>query len=499
MNLINHLILTLIVAAPALAALLLTLLPSRSRALRPLALLATAFTLLLTLHLPAHFASALAPSGFAFEQDLPWIASLGIHYHLGVDGFSQWIVVMTALLALLCALTCKRQAGEHEKSFYILLLLLEAALLGVFVSLDLFLFYCFWEAVIVPMALLTGLFGQGGRKRAALRFFLYMMASSMFLLGGTIWLMTQVGSTDFTVLRAAIGRGQMTPQSLQWLFLCFFATFAVKAPLFPVHAWLPETHAAAPAVVSVLMLKMGIYGMLRFNLGLFPHESLRNQPWIAALAIATIFYGALQALAQSNLKRLLAFSSVSHAGMAVLAVFCLTPMAVGGAAFQIVNIGVTTGALFLLAGLLYERRGSYTIADYGGWAAAHPVLASFSMLFTLSAIGLPLTGGFTGEFLMLSGAWQARPLFAVLASGSVVLGAWYMLRLYKQLFFGAPCAGNEGSGAALSGMESSALAALAIAVLLLGILPSTVLRNFAASPAPPAASTSQTAAAEVRR
>src|SRR6059058_1053470 len=326
---LGSMILTLVTFIPVAGALLLLLLPRRDRDLRVFALVISLLTFVLSLHLPMHFHRAQA--GFQYELDKAWIPTPNIHYHMGIDGISMWLVVLTTFLTPLCVLISWKSINERVKEFFILLLVLETALIGVFVSLDLFLFYFFWEATLIPMALLIGMFGHGRRVYAAVKFFLYTMIASAFMLAAILWLYAKTGSFDFTTIQNLARTGNIEGFTLAapWLFLGFFIAFAVKVPLFPFHTWLPDAHVEAPTAGSVLLagvlLKMGTYGMLRFNLGLFPDQSRANAGWISVLALIGIIYGALMALVQPNMKKLIAYSSISHLGFVVLGIFSFTP------------------------------------------------------------------------------------------------------------------------------------------------------------------------------
>src|SRR6266851_3535627 len=316
MNGLDNAILTLVTFVPATGALLLLLMPRRDRDIRVISLVVSLLAFVLSLHLPVHFHRAQA--GFQYELDKAWIPTPNIHYHLGIDGISLWLVVLTTFLTPLCVLISWKSIHERVKEFFILLLILETALIGVFVSLDLFLFYFFWEATLIPMALLIGMYGHERRVYAAVKFFLYTMIASMFMLAAILWLYAKTGSFDFVTIQAAIRGGGVDnfATAAQWLFVGFFVAFAVKVPLFPFHTWLPDAHVEAPTAGSVLLagvlLKMGTYGMLRFNLGLFPEQSRANASWIVVLALIGIVYGALVAMVQPNMKKLIAYSSVSH-------------------------------------------------------------------------------------------------------------------------------------------------------------------------------------------
>ncbi len=478
---LSPLILTLVTFAPLAGALLLSFMPRRDREIRWFALLVSVTAFLLSLHLPAAFASS--TPGFQFELDRQWITAPNIHYHLGVDGISMWLVLLTTFLVPLCVLISWRSVHERVKEFFILLLVLETGLIGVFVSLDLFLFYFFWEASLIPMALLIGMYGHERRVYAAVKFFLFSMIASVFMLAAIIWLYANTGSFDFVTIRAAIREGHIAgfgPASF-WLFLGFFVAFAVKVPLFPLHTWLPDAHVEAPTAGSVLLagvlLKMGTYGLLRFNAGLFPREAQRQAPWIISLAIIGIIYGALVAMVQPNLKKLVAYSSISHLGFVVLGIFSFSQAGTDGAVYQMLNHGISTGALFMLVGMLYERRHTFEIRDFGGLATPMPVYATFFLFITLSSIGLPLLNGFVGEFLILSGAFSAKALYGTLAATGVIWSAAYMLWTYQRVFFGAIRHDKNRALPDLDARERLALWPAALLALVMGVAPVLWLRD----------------------
>ena len=468
-------ILTLVTFVPLAGALLLTLLPRRDRDIRIFSLVVSLLTFVLSLHLPVNFHRE--HSFFHYEINRQWITSPNIHYHMAVDGLSLWLVVLTTFLTALCVLISWKSVYERVKEFFIILLILETALIGVFTSLDLFLFYFFWEATLIPMALLIGMFGHERRVYAAVKFFLYTMIASMFMLAAILWLYAQTGSFDFVEIQHLIQAGAIVnfPSAAQWLFLGFFVAFAVKVPLFPFHTWLPDAHVEAPTAGSVLLagvlLKMGTYGMLRFNLGLFPEESRRNAPWIVALAIIGIIYGALVAMVQPNMKKLIAYSSVSHLGFVVLGIFSFTQAGLDGAMFVMLAHGVSTGALFMLAGVLHERRHTYEISEFGGLASPMPVYAASYLFIVLASLGLPLLNGFIGEFLVLNGAFQARPVYGILAATGVIWSAAYLLWMYQRVFFGKVTHPANNSLPDLSESEKLAIWPCALAALIMGIAP----------------------------
>jgi NADH-quinone oxidoreductase subunit M len=469
---VDGLVLTLVTFLPAAGALLLAFLPRNDRLIRWAALIISLLTFVIALHLPWYFDNGAA--GFQFEVDAPWIANPNIRYHLGVDGISLWLVVLTAFLVPLSVLISWRSITRRVKEFFLLLLVLETAMLGVFVALDLFLFYVFWEATLVPMALLIGIYGHERRVYAAVKFFLFTAIASVFMLAAIIWLYAKTGSFDFVTIQAALRTGSPEFAAASGLlFLGFFIAFAVKVPLFPLHTWLPDAHVEAPTAGSVLLagvlLKLGTYGMLRFNVGLFPEEARAHAPWIALLAIIGIIYGALVAMVQPNLKKLIAYSSVSHLGFVVLGIFSFNAMAGDGAVYQMLNHGVSTGALFMLAGMLYDRRHTYEISDFGGLATPMPIYAAFFLVITLSSIGLPLLNGFVGEFLVLAGAFRANVWWGTLAATGVIWSAAYMLWMYQRVFFGQNRTPANATLADLSLRERAALWPLALAALIMGV------------------------------
>jgi len=468
-------ILTLVTFIPLAGAIFLLAFPRRDRDIRLFSLVLTLLDFVVSLHLPVYFQRG--QTGFQYEVNRAWIPTPNIHYHLGVDGISMWLVVLTTFLTPLCVLISWNSIQDRVKQFFILLLVLETALIGVFVGLDLFLFYFFWEATLIPMALLIGMYGHGRKVYAAVKFFMYTMIASMFMLAAILWLYAKTGTFDFVTIQAAIHNGQVQgfAGAAQWLFLGFFIAFAVKVPLFPFHTWLPDAHVEAPTAGSVLLagvlLKMGTYGMLRFNLGLFPGESRSNAWWVMILALIGIIYGALVALVQPNMKKLIAYSSISHLGFVVLGIFSFTPAGLDGATFVMLAHGVSTGALFMLAGILYERRHTYEISEFGGLATPMPVYATFFSFIVLASVGLPLLNGFVGEFLVLSGAFRDRAVYGVLGATGVIWSACYLLWMYQRVFFGKVTHAVNQSLPDLSGRERAALWPAAAAALVMGVAP----------------------------
>jgi len=374
--------------------------------------------------------------------DVLWIASPEIHFAISANGVSLWLVLLTTLLTPICVLISWRSVTNRVKEFYAFLLLLEFGLIGVFLAQDLFLFYVFWEVSLVPMYFLIGIWGHDRRIYAAVKFFLYTMAGSMLMLAAIIYLYTRTQTFSYAAILDKLSSGQLNfaPGEGMLLFLAFFVAFAIKVPLFPLHTWLPDAHVEAPTAGSVMlasvMLKMGAYGILHFCLPLFPAAARNCAPWIGVLAIIGIIYGALVAMVQPNMKKLVAYSSVSHLGFVVLGIFSFTQQGLDGAVYQMLNHGISTGALFALVGLLYERRHSLAISDFGGVATAAPWLSTVFLITTLASIGLPVLNNFVGEFLVLQGTAVANWPWAVWAAIGVILSACYMLWMYQRVFYG---------------------------------------------------------------
>jgi len=454
MNL-DHSILTLLLLTPLVGAGVLALLPERTHADKPdklhatVALAVTLLTLLLTLHLPAHFNYAAAPGAFQFELNLPWIglgaSTAAIHYHVGVDGLSLWLIVLTGVLAPLGVLASWNAVESRGRLFYSLFLLQQVAMLGIFVALDLFLYYGFWELSLVPMTLLIATFGRTeNRRRAGIKFFLYAFLPSAVLLAGILWLYSRTGSFDLITLRSLAATHGISPSGSALLLcsLAFLVAFAVKVPVFPLHGWLQDAVSEAPtAAVMVLAGKLGLYSILRFSFGIFPAQSRAVAPWLVALGALGIAYGSLVALIKTDLKKLLAFATLAQLSFVVLGIFTFTLPGLDGGIFQLVSESLIGATLFMLLGLLYERYGTYEIRDYGGLAQRHPWMVTLFAITTLAAIGLPMLSGFVGEFLVLAGGMQSaighHVLWTVVGTTGVILGASYMLWTVQRVFYGA--------------------------------------------------------------
>jgi NADH-quinone oxidoreductase subunit M len=381
--------------------------------------------------------------GLQMEINLPWIqvAGFNISFYLGIDGLSILLVLLTTLLTPIAILSTWSDIQVRVKDFMLFFLLLEVGMVGVFLAMDLFLFYIFWEFTLVPMYFLIGIWGGPNRLYAAIKFFLYTMAGSILMLLAILWLGLQGGTFSLPELIAT----SVIPQGIQfWLFLAFAAAFAIKVPMWPLHSWLPDAHVEAPTAGSVILagvlLKMGTYGFLRINIPLFPEASIQLAPWIAALAVVGIIYGALVSYAQKDVKKLVAYSSVSHLGFVMLGLFALNPLGIQGSILQMVNHGISTGALFLIVGMIYERRHTRDLSAFGGLWTVMPVYAVLTLIVALSSMALPGLNGFVGEFTILLGAFGsevlASPWFAGVAVLGVILAAIYILYMFQKMFLG---------------------------------------------------------------
>jgi NADH-quinone oxidoreductase subunit M len=421
--------------------------------------------------------------GMQFLEHRPWIASPPIGYHLGIDGLSLLLILLTAFLTPLSVLASWTSITSHVKEFFLFLLALETGMIGVFVALDLFLFFIFWEAMLIPMYFLIGVWGHERRVYAAVKFILYTMIGSALMLVGILYLYKVTGTFDLETIRRQISGSAIalsgTAQIM--LFLAFFISFAIKVPLFPFHTWLPDAHVEAPTAGSVILagvlLKMGTYGMLRFCLPLFPQASRELAPVIIVLAIVGILYGSLVAMVQPDMKKLVAYSSVAHLGFVVLGIFTFNMPGIEGAIYQMCNHGVSTGALFILVGMLYDRRHTRLIREFGGLATPLPVYSAFFLIVALSSLGLPLLNGFVGEFLIIVGAFHVRPLYAVLAAVGVVLAAVYLLWMYQRVFYGEVTNERNRSIPDLNDREKVMLVTIVFVILWMGVYPQPFLRR----------------------
>ena len=478
----GSMVLPVIIFLPLVGAAAIALIaPSRSMALKPVAVATSAATGALTLWLMAAFDKH--DSGFQFTQLTEWIDSAGISWHVGVDGISLFLVVLTGLLFPIAIVAC--DPSHDAKAYYIWMLVLETGCLGVFLALDLVLFFLFFEVVLIPMYFLIGKWGHENRKYAATKFFLFTMLGSALMLVGMLVLALLTAretgnAVTFNVLELANTAGELPTITARWIFLSFVLAFAVKVPLFPVHTWLPDAHTEAPTAGSVILagvlLKLGTYGLVRFGLYLFPEASRYFAPLLFTLGVIGILYGAVVATMQRDLKRLVAYSSVAHLGFIVLGIFSINTEGIEGGLLQMVNHGLSTGALFLLVGFIYERRHTRQISEMIGLQKAAPVLAAVFTVVMLSSVGLPGLNGFVGEFLILAGAFVAHRWWAVVAAAGVILAALYLLWAYQRVFHGTPDADNK-SMPDLNWQEKLVMVPLVGLIVFLGVYPKPVIER----------------------
>lgn len=430
-------ILSLITFVPTAGAIVVALLPRKGRLIQWWALIVSLVTFALTLHLPAHFAYGQA--GFQFVEDYSWIASPAIRYHLGADGLSMWLVVLTGFLSVVGVLASWRAIETRTKEFYFFFLLQQTAMIGVFVSLDIFLYYGFWELSLIPMAILIAMFGPQRGPKTALKFFAYTFIPSALFLVAILWLYAKTGTFDYLALQHVLSTNAalFAPKALVWVSLAFLVAFAVKVPVFPLHGWLADTIAEAPVAMAMVVAgKLGLYSILRYNLGLFPAQAREMAPWMIALAVIGILYGACIALVQTDIKGLIAYAMLSALSFCTLGIFCFSLSGLDGAVYQFINEGVSGAALLALAGFLYERYGTYDMSRYGGLAAKLPNMATLFVITALSLIGLPLFNGFVGEFLILNGSFASHHGWVFAATIGVILSAAYMLGFIQRVFYG---------------------------------------------------------------
>ena len=472
--------LTAVTFLPAVGALVLLLVPRRVVSVFKIGgLVVTLVTLLLSVPLYVGFDGRVGD--FQFEEIRPWMPSFGISYRLGVDGISLLLVLLTTFLTPVALASAWHAIEDRWKEFVVTMLILETGMLGVFVSLDLFLFYVFWEAMLIPMYFVIGVWGGANRIYAAIKFVLYTMVGSVLMLVAILMLYTQHGAATgtYTFDLLTLTRWVVPPGLAQDLmFLAFALAFAIKVPLFPFHTWLPDAHVEAPTAGSVILagvlLKMGTYGFLRFCLPLFPDASLVFGPLVVALAVIGIVYGAWVSTVQPDMKKLVAYSSVSHLGFVILGIFTLTPQGLVGGVLQMVNHGLSTGALFLLVGMVYERRHTRLIADFGGLWSVAPAFSSLFLVVALSSLGLPGLNGFVGEFLILVGAFQTNPWVAALATSGVIFAAVYLLWLCQRVIFGAVTHEANRGLRDLSPREWTLLVPVVVLIVWIGVYPSAL-------------------------
>jgi len=446
------------------------------------------------------------PAGapFQFENSLSWIPSIGVSYHVGVDGISVLLILLTTVLGFLAVLSSWTAITDRVKEYYAMMLILQTGMLGVFISLDFFLFYVFWEVMLVPMYFLIGVWGGPRKLYAAIKFFLYTLLGSVLMLLGILALYFYHGNVTGNYTFDVVALMEMGRDSspawislARWIFLAFFVGFAIKVPMFPFHTWLPDAHVEAPTAGSVILagvlLKMGTYGFVRFSLPILPEATRHFLPYLLGLSVIGIVYGAMVAMVQKDWKKLVAYSSVSHLGFCTLGIFALNEVGLNGGILQMINHGISTGALFLIVGLIYERRHTRMITDFGGLSKQLPIYATFFLIMTLSSIGLPALNGFVGEFTILLGAWQiptgfhvnipftdkalvfGGQVWSVLAVLGIVLGAAYMLWLYQRTMFGKLDKPENQALKDLNFREILTLAPLVVLAFWIGIFPETFL------------------------
>ncbi len=482
----NHYILSVLLGIPLLGAFFILALPRHNASLiRWVGLFFSVTTFIVSLILLSKFDKLNAL--FQFRDEFEWISTLKIYYSVGIDGISLPLLLLTTFLTPITMFSSWSSIQKRVKEFTFFMLLLEVGMIGVFVSLDMFLFYVFWEFMLIPMYFIIGIWGGEQRIYASIKFFIYTMAGSLLMLVAIIWVGNYAGtqSAGFTTLLSQYYiLGPSIPIEIQkWMFLAFTVSFAIKVPLFPFHTWLPDAHTQAPTAGSVILagvlLKMGTYGMIRFSIPIFPQSAQYFAPWISALAVIGIIYGALVAMVQKDMKKLVAYSSVAHLGFVVIGIFSFTPEGMQGAVLQMVNHGLSTGALFLLVGVLYERTHTREISEYGGIAKITPVFATIFLIVCLSSIGVPGLNGFIGEFLILLGAFRSSVLnnqaFAIVAASGVIFAAVYLLWMYQRVVLGPVKNDKLLSLSDMNTKELISVGLLLIFIVWIGVYPATFL------------------------
>jgi NADH-quinone oxidoreductase subunit M len=470
MKLLDTNLLSALILVPTVGAAALALTPRRAeRAQKIVGLAVSGLAFLFSLRMLQLFQNS---AGMQLEEAHDWLPAYGISYHLGIDGLSLWLIVLTTLLTPLALVASWSSITARVREFGVFMLLLEAGILGVFCALDLFLFYVFWEAMLIPMYFLIGIWGHERRIYAAVKFFLFTMAGSVLMLVAFLVLYQASGAATFDIVR--LSEARIDPGLQMWLFAAFALAFAIKVPMFPLHTWLPDAHVEAPTAGSVILagvlLKMGVYGFLRLAIPFFPDAAARFAPWIGILAVVGIVYGALVSLVQKDMKKLVAYSSVSHLGFVMLGVAAFTTTAVVGSVYQMVNHGVSTGALFLLVGMLYDRRHTHEISELGGLQAPMPWFAAVFLLIGLSSMAVPGFNGFVGEFLILLGSWRFSPTLVVVAVLGVILSAGYMLWMIQRVFHGEVTNPKNAGLKDLSLRETAVIVPLVALTILMGLL-----------------------------
>lgn len=482
MNLLISHLLTAVVFLPIIGAILLYVLPglSNERASRSFSLLVTIINFGLSLLLLANFEQQ---AGVQFEESYHWIPAFGIKYQIGIDGISLWLVLLTTFIMPL-VVTASVSVEHKVRGYLANMLVLETAMLGTLAAFDVFLFYVFWELMLAPMYFIIGIWGGKRRIYATLKFVLYTVVGSLLMLAAILYVVwkhfEQTGQVTF-LLDLLVTQTKLSLAEEMWLFGAFALAFGIKVPIFPFHTWLPDAHVEAPTggsvVLAGVLLKMGLYGFIRFAYPLFPRAAEIYAPYLALLAVIGIIYGALVAWAQGDMKKLVAYSSVSHLGYCVLGFVAFNEIAISGSIYQMLNHGISTPALFLLVGVLYDRKHTRLIADYGGLASKVPVYAFLFIVFTLSSIALPLTNGFVGEFMILLGSFSTFPSLVVIAVFGVILGAVYMLTLALKTLFGEIDGQKNGDLEDVNFRELVTFAPLLVLVFVMGIFPNLFLRQ----------------------
>lgn len=447
---------------------------ARPEAARRIGFLVSLIVMLLAIYMTLAFDGT--SDAFQFVEKVLWLPALNLTYHMGVDGISVFFVLLSAVLTPVCMLASMQSVEKRAREYTIAFLVLETFMIGTFCALDTILFYVFFEGVLIPMFLIIGIWGGARRIYASFKFFLYTLLGSVLMLVALMTLYVKVGTTDIPLLM----ENPVDIGLQKWLWLAVFASFAVKMPMWPVHTWLPDAHVEAPTGGSVILagvlLKMGGYGFLRFSLPMFPDASHYFAPMVWVLSIIAIVYTSLVALVQTDMKKMIAYSSVAHMGFVTLGIFTFTRQGIDGAIFQMISHGIVSGALFLIVGVVYDRLHSRDINRYGGIVKNMPVYATLFMIFMLGAVGLPGTAGFVGEFLVLAGAFQASTWVALFAGSGVILGCTYMLWLYRKVVFGPAENPDASAMKDVNTIEKINLIPLAIIVLILGIMPSIVFK-----------------------
>ena len=477
-------LLSIIIFLPLLAAVLVAIakfLNVGDSVLKGIAFLAALLTFVISVSLYLNFDLASENEGMKYYVDIQWIEGLGINYQIGIDGISLWIVLLTTFLTPICILASWNSVEKSISGFMIALLVLETAMIGVFCALDMFLFFVFWESILIPMYFLIGIWGGRRRIYATIKFVLYTMVGSALMFVGILYLYFQ-NNNSFDLLQLYGLAGAIAPEKQKLLFLACFIAFAIKVPLFPFHTWLPDAHVEAPTAGSVMLagvlLKMGTYGIVRFCLPLFPVGVVAYTPLIVTLSVIGIVYGALVAMVQPDLKKLVAYSSVSHLGFVVLGLFSLNDQGVQGANLQMVNHGLSTGALFLFVGMIFERRHTRMISDFGGLSKSMPIFTVFFMIVTLSSIGLPGLNGFVGEFMILLGSFVSGKfsrIYVVIATSGVVFAAVYMLWMFQRVMFGKLDNPKNQELKDLSIREIAVLVPIIVFIIWIGVYPKPFL------------------------